>query len=83
MACELFDEGRMARCNAVCGLLIPTHHEREHYCRSDESRACPTYRLYQQRGGPVPQADYYALWLAPAPPPADEATAPVPLSAVV
>jgi hypothetical protein len=67
MACELFDGGRLARCGAVSGLLIPSHHERERYCRSDESHVCPTYRLYRLRGALVPQADYYALWLAPGP----------------
>jgi hypothetical protein len=73
MGCELFDDGRLARCNAVAGLLIPSHHERERYCRSDENRTCPTYRLYQVRGTPLPQDVYYALWVAPAPqPPLDE-----------
>lgn len=68
MACEFFDDGRLARCGAVDGLLIPSHHEREHYCRSsDGSAACPTLKLYQLRGGPVPQAIYYAQWIPPAP----------------
>jgi hypothetical protein len=70
MACEFFDDGRLARCNAVSGLLIPSHHERERYCRTDESAACPTYRLYQLRGGPLPQDAYYALWVPPVPAPA-------------
>jgi hypothetical protein len=65
MACQFFDDGRLARCAAVAGLLIPSHFEREHYCRTDESAACPTYKLYQLRRAPVPQAAYYALWLAP------------------
>ncbi len=67
MACELFDDGRLARCNAVAGLLIPSHHERERYCRSDENHACPTYRLYQLRGTQLPQEVYYALWVPPVP----------------
>jgi hypothetical protein len=67
MACEFFDGARLARCLAVAGLLIPTHHERERYCRGDGSAACPTYRLYQVGGRPVSQEAYYALWLPPAP----------------
>ncbi len=68
MACRYFDDARMARCMAVAGLLVPTHHEREHYCRTDGHEACPTYRLYQLRGRPLSQEAYYALWVPPAPP---------------
>jgi hypothetical protein len=67
MACEFFDEGKLARCTAVCGLLIPSHHERERYCRTDASASCPTYKLYQLHGRPVPQEQYYSLWVPPAP----------------
>jgi hypothetical protein len=67
MACELFDDGRLARCGAVEGLLIPSHHERERYCRTDGSSECPTFKLYQLRRAPVPQAAYYAQWIPPAP----------------
>jgi hypothetical protein len=67
MACEFFDDGRLARCGAVEGLLIPSHHEREHYCRTDGGGACPTRKLYQLRGGTVPQSAYYAQWIPPAP----------------
>lgn len=69
MACELFDDGKLARCTAVAGLLIPSHHERERYCRSDGSADCPTFQLYQLRRAPLPQDAYYALWVAPAPAP--------------
>jgi hypothetical protein len=81
MACRFFDDARLARCTAVAGLLVPTHHERERYCRTDGEEACPTYRLYQLRGGPLSQDAYYALWLPPAPPliDADDAEAPPPL----
>jgi hypothetical protein len=65
MACEFFDDGKLARCTAVDGLLIPSHHEREHYCRSDGSRACPTFKLYQLGRAPVSQDAYYALWMPP------------------
>jgi hypothetical protein len=68
MACEFFDEGRLARCAAVNGLLIPSHYERERYCRTDGNCDCPTFKLYQLRGAPLPQEAYYALWVAPAPP---------------
>ncbi|HEY2747727.1 MAG TPA: hypothetical protein VGL86_24060 [Polyangia bacterium] len=79
MACEFFDDGKLARCTAVDGLCIPSHHEREHYCRSsDGSAACPTFNLYQLRRAPLTQDAYYALWMPPsstqrdsdAPPPA-------------
>ena len=63
MACEFFDDGRLARCTAVDGLLIPSHHEREHYCRTDGSAACPTRKLYQLGRGPVSQDAYYELWV--------------------
>ena len=67
MGCEFFDDGRLARCTAVDGLLIPSHHERERYCRTDESAACPTFKLYQVSRGPIGQDAYYAQWLPPAP----------------
>jgi hypothetical protein len=67
MACEFFDDGRLARCSAVSGLLIPSHHEREKYCRTDENASCPTYRLYQLRGAQIPQEAYYAIWVPPVP----------------
>lgn len=78
MACEFFDDGKLARCTAVDGLLIPSHHEREHYCRTDGNATCPTFKLYQLRRAPVSQDAYYALWI-PAPPTqraSDEPTAP-------
>ena len=69
MACEFFDDGRLARCTAVDGLLIPSHHERERYCRTDGSKSCPTFKLYQLGGVPLAQEAYYALWVPPAPAP--------------
>ena len=68
MACEFFDDGRLARCTAVDGLLIPSHHERERYCRTDGNEGCPTFQLYQLRRAPISQDQYYAQWLPPAPP---------------
>lgn len=67
MACEYFDDGRLARCTAVDGLLIPSHHERERYCRTDGCAQCPTFKLQELRGAPIPQSLYYAQWLRPEP----------------
>ena len=67
MACKFFDDGRLARCTAVDGLCIPSHHERERYCRTDGNDACPTFRLYQLARAPIRQEAYYAQWLPPAP----------------
>lgn len=67
MACECFEEGRVTRCRAVVGTLIPTVHERENYCRSDGSNQCPTYKLFQLRRAPLTQEAYYGLWMPPAP----------------
>jgi len=67
MACECFDDERMARCTAVVGEVVPSHHEREHYCRSDGHEGCPTYRLYRLRGARLSQEAYFALWVTPVP----------------
>ena len=83
MACPLFDDGRFARCTAVSGNHVPTCHERERYCRSDENASCPTYRLHQLRGSVVPEEAYFALWMTPVPVPqcaVDDDTHPVALS---
>jgi hypothetical protein len=69
MACPLFDDGRFARCTAVSGHHVPTCHERERYCRSDEHSTCPTYGLHQLRGSALPEEAYYALWMTPVPQP--------------
>jgi hypothetical protein len=67
MACRYFEEGRVTRCCAVEGTLVPSLHERERYCRGDE-HACPTLRLFHARGqGPLPEEVYYRLWGASAP----------------
>lgn len=67
MACEHFEEGRHTRCRAVAGTLIPSHYEREQYCRTDGSDRCPTKRLYALRRAPLPQEAYYRLWILEAP----------------
>jgi hypothetical protein len=58
----------------VAGTLIPSHHERERYCRGAASRECPTFKLFQIAGAPVSQQAYYALWLPPPPPAVSPAT---------
>ena len=83
MACKFFDDGRLARCSAVDGLCIPSHHERERYCRTDESAACPTFRLYQISRAPIPQEAYFAQWLPPAPTRRSSDDEAAPLAAVV
>ncbi len=79
MACEHFEEGRITRCRAVAGTLIPSHHERERYCRAADPSRCPTRTLFDRlRVGPLPQEAYYALWVpfaSPAEPPRSIASA--------
>jgi hypothetical protein len=72
MACECFQEGVKVRCRAVSGELIPSLHERERYCRSNEGNEvlCPTFRLYQRERRRLAQEEYYALWTTPELPPA-------------
>lgn len=83
MACPLFEDGRSPRCAAVSGNHVPTCHERERYCRSDESFSCPTYRLQQLRGSAVPEEAHFALWTTPVPLPQcamEDDTRPIALS---
>lgn len=83
MACECFQDERWARCSAVAGHVVPSLHEREHYCRSDGFQACPTYRLYQLRGARLSEEAYLALWVTPVPePPAAVAPAESPPAVV-
>ncbi|MBI4510254.1 MAG: hypothetical protein HY698_11520 [Deltaproteobacteria bacterium] len=65
MACLLFVDERLCRCLAVRDWLVPSHHERERFCRSSEPRRCPTYRAYERTGEPIGEEDYYRLWLPP------------------
>jgi hypothetical protein len=69
MACSLFEERHCDRCGAVTGTLIPSHHERERYCRTNNYTRCPTYQLYRLRGKPLSEETYFDLWLAPSPEP--------------
>lgn len=64
MACDQFVEGRLCRCSAVRGLLIPSIYERERFCRTEEGFSrCPTYRAFNARRAKLPQEVYYALWM--------------------
>ena len=63
MSCEYFVEGALCRCAAVRGLLVPSHHERERYCRGDAPEACPTHRARALRTDALPEEVYWALWL--------------------
>ena len=63
MACSYFLETQLCRCTAVRGLLVPSLHERERYCRSDEPERCPTWRARARRSAALPEEVYYALWL--------------------
>ena len=69
MACHHFVDGRLCHCLAVRGFMVPSLHEREHFCRDGQPGACPTYQIYAQRNGPLPLDMYYGLWTVP---PADE-----------
>src|SRR5262249_7207321 len=64
MSCRHFMPGRLCRCTAVEGLMIPSLYERERFCTRSPDR-CPTYRSSQRRGGPISEEEYYTLWLAP------------------
>jgi hypothetical protein len=67
MSCPHLIEDRLTRCDAVSGILVPTIHERERFCRSAEAcRRCPTLLAYERRGARLPQEVYYAIWLPPA-----------------
>jgi hypothetical protein len=63
MACSHFIDGHLCRCGAVRGLVVPSHHERERYCRSEDHARCPTFRARAQRTDALPEEVYYALWL--------------------
>lgn len=64
MACEHLEEGRLVRCGAVRGTVIPSVHERELYCRSDDPSCCPTKTLFTRlRIGPLPEEAYWSLWV--------------------
>ena len=63
MACGHFVSGPLCRCEAVRGFLVPSLHERERFCLSDEPERCPTWRARAGRDAPLPEEVYWALWL--------------------
>jgi hypothetical protein len=65
MACECFEQGRVARCRAVAGTWIPTHYERERWCLTDESDRCPTFRLYRLERAPISEERWLRIWGGP------------------
>ena len=64
MACGyLANEQGLCRCRAVRGLVTPSLHERERFCRSSEPARCPTFQLRTQRGETLPEEVYYSFWM--------------------
>ncbi len=61
----MFDDGRLARCHAVAGGVVPSHHQRERYCRTDQPDRCPTFDEYV-RAGQLTEDRYYSIWIQPA-----------------
>jgi hypothetical protein len=64
MPCPLYVAGTDCRCTAVREPIVPSLHERERFCRSGH-RLCPTYVAHELTGGPIPEENYYRLWLSP------------------
>jgi hypothetical protein len=64
MSCPWLRGGKLCRCQAVRGGVVPSLYERERFCHGERSR-CPTYQRLRARGGPIEPAEYYGLWLAP------------------
>lgn len=74
MPCPHFVDGPRCRCSAVRGVLVPSHYERERFCRTESAALCPTYGAHQRLGAvPLPQEVYYALWTIPPPRDAEDA----------
>jgi hypothetical protein len=46
--------------------VIPTLHQREHYCESAAHAACPTFVTFGRRG-PMSEESYFAQWMPPVP----------------
>jgi hypothetical protein len=44
--------------------IVPSLHERERFCHSGH-RLCPTYVACEMHGAPIPEENYFRLWLAP------------------
>jgi hypothetical protein len=65
MSCPLLQPGRIPRCDAVEGELIPTLHERERFCYTREFMQCPTMRQMLRAHRRLREDEYFALWIAP------------------
>ncbi len=63
MSCPHFVDDSLCRCAAVRGHLVPSLHERERFCRSDQPERCPTFQARALRGAALPEEVYYRLWL--------------------
>ena len=64
MACGyLATEKGLCRCVAVRGLVTPSLHERERFCRSDDPARCPTFRLRAKTDEALSEDTYYRVWL--------------------
>jgi hypothetical protein len=69
MPCPLYVQspGSPPRCAAVCAAVIPTLHQRERHCTSDEGyRSCRTLQRTAQLGRLIAEDEYDDLWLEPA-----------------
>jgi hypothetical protein len=66
MPCPLYGAAR-ATCAAVGDELMPTLHERERFCCSDEYAHCPTLRAMLRLRRPLREDEYLAIWMPPAP----------------
>lgn len=64
MPCPHFADGPDCRCAAVRDTIVPSLHERERFCRAGH-RLCPTFVACGLHGAPIPEENYYRLWLAP------------------
>jgi hypothetical protein len=62
MTCALFHGEPDCRCGAVRGRHVPTHYERDHYCRS-QPEDCPTLRLHRYCGRLLSEDEYLEIWL--------------------
>jgi hypothetical protein len=67
MSCSLFVDGARCRCLAVAGLHVPTLHERDAFCRTEQAERCPTRLAYVDRGVRLSDEEYLRIWLPPAP----------------
>ncbi len=63
MACPRFEDHALCHCTAVAGSVVPSVHERERWCLTENWARCPTYRARALRASPLPEEAYYEIWL--------------------